>query len=110
MRVSLFPVIATVTAGLIAATPAFAINDVVSQVVRTRDLDLSVPADVERLRSRLARVARAVCWEPGVLGAQASAAYQACRRNALGKANLQADRAIAAATKRNGSNVRAARR
>lgn len=110
MRANLSPLIATVATSLIAATPAFANDDAISRDVMTADLDLSSSVDIERLHSRLARAARTVCREPGTRGVQAGAAYTRCRSDALSKANLRAERAIAAAAMRNRSDVQTAGR
>jgi UrcA family protein len=102
---TLLPILAL---ALGAATPALA-NEAVSVPVLTADLDLSNPADAERLRSRLNRAANDVCEVRGERGAHAQMLFNSCRQDALKAASLQAERAIAANTG-GGAQVRTARR
>lgn len=103
----LLPVLAI---GLAAASPAVANDDAVSVPVALADLDLSKPADAARLRTRLGRAATAACATPGTQGVHARQAFGACRSAALGKANLRAERAIAAANVSGGAKIKTARR
>ena len=109
MRAKLFTTLA-LGAGLLAAAPVLANDDAVSMQVSATDLDLSNPADAQRLRARLARAATAVCIDPGMRGVQAARAFDTCRSEALSQAGLKADRAIAAVTVHGSGRVQTARR
>ena len=93
-----------------AASPAVANDDAVSVPVTLTDLDLSKPADAARLRTRLSRAATTACAAPGTQGVHARQAFGACRSAALSKAELSAERAIAAASQTPGTAIRTARR
>ena len=112
MRAKSFLIPAAAGLAFLLAAPAAAAgdDDAVTAPVFAGDLDLSQPADALRLRGRLARAASAVCLAPGMHGGRAYRAFQACRSDALGRAGLQADRAVAAARLRGGGRVQAARR
>lgn len=71
-------------ASLTLAAPAFA-ADAVERAVRVSyaDLDLSKPAGVERLYSRLKGAADAVCGDANVLDLRTRNAVLACQETAL---------------------------
>ncbi|HZF41923.1 MAG TPA: UrcA family protein [Sphingomonadaceae bacterium] len=104
---TLLPILAL---ALGAATPALANHEAVSVPVSIADLDLSNPADADRLRTRLNRAASAACEVVGEAGLEARAAFNGCRQNALQTAALKADRVIAAANVGGGAQIRTARR
>ena len=103
--------ISVLAIGLGAASPALAADDdAVSVPVGMADLDLSKPAGAARLRARLARAATAACAAPGTHGVHAQQAFGACKSAALGRANLRAERAIAAASMAGSAEIKTARR
>ncbi|WP_168707839.1 UrcA family protein [Sphingopyxis sp. PAMC25046] len=64
--------------------------------VRIDDLDLTRTADRERLDTRIKTAARSVC-RSGLRGTAERARQSACASNAIGKAELQVERAVAQA-------------
>jgi UrcA family protein len=104
---TLLPILAL---ALGAATPALANHEAVSVAVLTADLDLSRPAHMERLRSRLNRAASDVCEVSGEGGVHARTLFNSCRQDALKAASLQAERVIAAANVGGAAQVKTARR
>lgn len=64
--------------------------------VRIDDLDLTRTADRERLDTRIKIAARSVC-RSGLGGTAERARQSACSSNAIEKAGLQAERAVAQA-------------
>lgn len=79
------------------ATPALAAESENATVeVRIDDLDLTRTADRERLDTRIKTAARSVC-RSGLRGTAERARRSACASNAIEKAELQVERAVAQA-------------
>jgi UrcA family protein len=66
----------------------------ISTAVRYGDLDLASAEGAASLKLRLARAARRVCVQQGDHSLHALAFERKCRREALAKANAEADRLI----------------
>ncbi|KGB53730.1 UrcA family protein [Sphingopyxis sp. LC363] len=79
------------------ATPAMAAeSENATAEVRIDDLDLTRTADRERLDTRIKTAARSVC-RSGLRGTAEQARQSACASNAIEKAELQVERAVAQA-------------
>ncbi|WP_422060883.1 UrcA family protein [Sphingopyxis sp.] len=76
-----------------AAVPATAQTESATAVVRIDNLDLTRPADRERLDARLKSAARAVCYS-GLRGTAETGRTAVCVSAALAQAEPQAKRAI----------------
>ncbi len=109
MRFSLFLSLAALAAAPISAAPIVD-GDAVSVVIDMRGLDLTNETHVARLNGRIDRAATSACFDPGRTGVQAQSSFNRCRTAALDGARAKAEVAIAAATARNSSKVRLARR
>ena len=89
MRKSIVLSLAALAASAAFAVPAAAETAPASVAVSYADLDLTVPADADRLDQRIEAAAEDICAKPDIRDLKAMAAWQACKDGAVAGAQEQ---------------------
>lgn len=85
LSIAFATILAAAAAGR-AASADTSLDPTHQRVVRFADLDLSKPADVEKLHRRVWITARDLCWKSGVMSIYDGPAMQSCTKDAAERA------------------------